>query len=76
MDLGKIMIGTALVMLAAGMLVSPSTAAGCDGSCTVGCGNAASPSHDTVNPYSPDQHGIPADYLATVCGPASHRSAP
>ena len=39
MDLGKIMIGIALVMLSVGVLVSPSGATACDHSCTVGCGS-------------------------------------
>jgi len=38
MDLGKIMIGIALVMLSVGVLASPSGATGPDHSCTVGCG--------------------------------------
>jgi hypothetical protein len=76
MDLGKIMIGIALVMLSVGLLISPSSAAGCDHSCTVGCGSALSPAGATVTPYSPLERDNPAGYLASVGGSASHGSAP
>jgi hypothetical protein len=76
MDLGKIMIGIALVMLSAGMLVSPAAAAGCDCSCTVGCGSTMSPDDATVTPYSPPGRDLPAGTLAPACGIASHGSAP
>jgi hypothetical protein len=76
MDLGKIMIGIALVMLSAGLLVSPSGATGCDRPCIVGCGSAFSPANATVTPYSPLERENPAGYLAQVCGNASHGSAP
>jgi hypothetical protein len=76
MDLGKIMIGIALVMFAAGLLVSPSTATGCDRSCTVGCGNAFSSADATVTPYSPLERDFPAGYLAQICGNTNHGSAP
>ena len=74
MDLGKIMIGIALVLLAAGMLVSPSGATGCDRSCTVGCGNAFSSADATVTPYSPLKRDNPAGNLAQICGNANHGS--
>ena len=76
MDLGKIMIGIALVMLAAGLLVSPSGATGCDRSCIVGCWSTLSPANATVTPYSPLERENPAGYLASVCGNANHGSAP
>jgi hypothetical protein len=76
MDLGKIMIGIALVMFAAGLLVSPSSATGCDRSCTVGCGNAFSSADATVTPYSPLERDFPAGYLAQICGNANQGSAP
>jgi hypothetical protein len=76
MDLGKIMIGFALVMLAAGLLVSPSGATGCDHSCIVGCGSAISPAGSTVTPYSPLEREDPAGYLARVCGDTDQGSAP
>jgi hypothetical protein len=76
MDLGKIMIGIALVMLAAGLLVSPSGAAGCNHSCIVGCGSATSPAGVTVTPYSPQEREDPAGYLALVYGDTNQGSAP
>jgi hypothetical protein len=76
MDLGKIVIGIALVMLSVGLLISPSSAAGCDRSCTVGCGSLISPVDATVTPYSPLERDTPAGYLASVCGSANHGSAP
>jgi hypothetical protein len=76
MDLGKIMIGFALVMLAAGLLVTPSGAAGCDRSSTVGCGSTFFPADATVTPYSPPERETPAGYLALVCGYANHGSTP
>jgi hypothetical protein len=76
MDLGKIMIGIALVMLSIGMLVSPSGAATCDNSCTVGCGSAFSSADATVTPYSPVERDNPAGYRAFVCGHTNHGSAP
>jgi uncharacterized membrane protein len=74
MDLGKIMIGIALVMLSIGMLVSPSGATTCDNSCTVGCGSTFSSADATVTPYSPIERDTPAGYLALVCGYSNHRS--
>ena len=76
MDLGKIMIGIALVMLAAGLLVSPSGATGYDRSRIVGCGSAFSPAGVTVTPYSPLEQENPAGYQAQVCGNINHGSAP
>lgn len=76
MDLGKIMIGIALVMLSAGMLVTPAAAAGCDSSCTVGCGNVFSSADAMVTPYSPLVRDTPAGCLAPVCGHTSHGSVP
>ena len=76
MDLGKIMIGIALVMLAVGLLVSPSGATGYDRSRIVGCGSTFSPAGATVTPYSPLERENPAGYLTQVCGNASHGSAP
>ncbi|HEX3001276.1 MAG TPA: hypothetical protein VHN82_02745 [Methanoregula sp.] len=40
MNTGIVMIGLALVMISAGLLVSPSHAAGPDSSCIPGCGIA------------------------------------
>lgn len=76
MDLGKIMIGIALVMLSIGMLVSPSGATTSDCSCTVGCGSTFSPADATVTPYSPVERDNPAGYLVFVCGQTNHGSAP
>ena len=76
MDLGKIMIGIALVMLSVGLLISPSSAAGCDRSCTVGCGSTISPADAMVTPYSPLEREAPAGCRASVCGSANHGSAP
>jgi hypothetical protein len=76
MDLGKIMIGIALVMLAAGLLVSPSGATGCNHSCLVGYGSAPSPAGATVAPYSPLERENPAGYPAPVCGDTGLGSAP
>jgi hypothetical protein len=74
MDLGKIMIGIALIMLSAGLLISPSGAAGCDSSCLVG-GGAFSPADATVTPYSPSEQASSAGYLAPEPGKADHGSA-
>ena len=74
MDLGKIMIGIALVMLSTGMLVSPSGATPCDISCTVGCGSTYFSADATVTPYSPIGQDTPAGYLAFVCGYTNHGS--
>jgi hypothetical protein len=68
MDLGKIMIGFALVMLAAGLLVSPSSATGCDRSSTVGCGSPIFSAGATVTPYSPLERGNPAGFPAQISG--------
>lgn len=78
MDWGKIMIGIALVLLSAGLLISPSGATGCDRSCTVGCWSTASLpgcSDSTVTPYSPLVRENPAGYLAPVYGITDHGSA-
>jgi hypothetical protein len=74
MDLGKIMIGIALVLLSACLLVSPSHATGGDGSSTVVCGNATSPADATVNPYSPWEREYPAGFNTQICGSANHES--
>jgi hypothetical protein len=76
MDPGKIMIGFALVMLAACLLVSPSAATGCDRSSTVGCWSHLSPAGATVTPYSPPERGNPAGFPAQVCGYTYQGSAP
>jgi hypothetical protein len=76
MDLGKIMIGIALVMLAVGLLVSPSGATGCDRSRIVGCWGISIPAGATVTPYSPLERENSAGCPAQVCGNASHGSAP
>ena len=76
MDLGKIMIGIALVMLSIGMLVSPSGATTCDISCTVGCGSTFSSADATVTPYSPGERDTPAGCLAFICVYTNHGSAP
>jgi hypothetical protein len=76
MDWGKIMIGFALVMLAAGLLVSPSSATGCDRSSTVGCGSHVSPAGATVTPYSPLVRENPAVFPAQVCGYTNQGSTP
>jgi hypothetical protein len=54
MDTGKIFLGIALIACSVAMGVNPASAAGCDGSCTVGsgnlftaeCGNGAGLQHD------------------------------
>jgi hypothetical protein len=74
MDLGKIMIGIALVLLSACLLVSPSHATGSDGSCTIGCGNATSPADAAVTPYSPGEREYPAGFSTQICGSANHES--
>lgn len=76
MDLGKIMIGIALVMLSVCLLVSPSGAAPGENSCTVGCGSTYSPADATVTPYSPLERENPAGYLVQVCGNTDQGSAP
>jgi hypothetical protein len=76
MDLGKIMIGIALLMLSAGLLVSPSGATGCDRSCIVGCGSASFPAAATVTPYSPPERENHAGFLALVWGNAIPGGAP
>jgi hypothetical protein len=75
MDLGKIMIGIALVMLSVGVLASPSGATGPDHSCTVGCGNDTSATDATVIPYSPLERETPADYLVKIAWNPSQGSA-
>jgi hypothetical protein len=74
MDLGKIMIGIALVLLSACLLVSPSHATGSDWACMVGCGNATSPADATVTPYSPWEREYPAGFNTRICGRASHEN--
>lgn len=76
MDLGKIMIGIALVMLSVGVLASPSGATGSGHSCTVGCGSDTSTTDATVTPYSPLVRETPAGYLAQIARNPSHGSAP
>jgi len=76
MDPGKIMIGFALVMLAACLLVSPSGATGCDRSSTVGCGSHLSPAGATVTPYSSRDQGNPAGFPAQICGFTNQESTP
>jgi hypothetical protein len=73
MDMGKIMIGIALVMLSVGLLISPSGATGCNLSCLVGSGSAFSPADVPVTPYSPQVRDTPAGNLADA-GNASHGS--
>ena len=66
MDLGKIMIGVALVMLSAGMLTSPASAAAADLSRSVGCGSISIPADIPVAPYSPvvrEEPAMPAGEL-------------
>jgi hypothetical protein len=69
MDLGKIMIGIALVLLSACLLVSPSHATGSDGACTAGYGNATSPADAAVTPYSPGERDSPQDSIHRSAGP-------
>jgi len=76
MDLGKIMIGIALVMLSVGVLTSPSGATGPDHSCTVGCGSDTATTGATVTPYSPPERETPAGYLAQVLWNPGQGSAP
>jgi hypothetical protein len=76
MDLGKIMIGIALVMLSVGVLASPSSATGSDHSCTVGCGSDTSATDATVTPYSPLERETPAGYLAQIVGNTTRGNAP
>jgi hypothetical protein len=76
MDLGKIMIGIALVVLSVGLLVSPSSAAVCDCSGTVGCWSTFSSADTTVTPSSPLERENPAGYLVPVCDNANHGSTP
>jgi hypothetical protein len=76
MDLGKIMIGIALVMLSVGMLISPASATGCDHSCTVGNGSALCHADVPVIPYSPQERENPAGYLTYAGTNANYRSAP
>jgi hypothetical protein len=76
MDLGKIMIGIALVMLSVGLLISPSGATGCDHSCIVGSGSATYPADVPVTPYSPQERESPAGYLTYAGTNANHGSAP
>ncbi len=76
MDLGKIMVGFALVMLAACLLVSPSSATGYDRSGTVGCGSHSSPAGVTVNPYSPPARLNSPGCPAQVCGNTAPGTAP
>lgn len=73
MDIGKIMIGIALVMLSVGLLISPSAAAVCD-SGFVGSGSFTFPAGVPVIPYSPQEREIPAPAYAGTN--ASHGSAP
>ncbi len=76
MDLGKIMIGIALVMLSVGLLITPSGAAGCDHSCTVGSRNTFSSADGMVTPYSPQERESPAGYLTPADTNTNHGSAP
>jgi hypothetical protein len=76
MDLGKIMIGFALVMLSVGVLASPSGATGSDHSCTVGCGSDISMTDATVTPYSPPERETPAGYLARIIWNTNQGSSP
>jgi hypothetical protein len=76
MDLGKIMIGIALVMLSAGMLISPASAAASDHSCAVGGWSAFSPADGAVIPYSPQDRENPAGYLTSAGTDASPGGAP
>jgi hypothetical protein len=76
MDLGKIMIGIALVLLSACLLVSPSHATGSDTSCTVGCGIATSPADTMVTPYSPWEREYPAGFNTEICANANCGSTP
>jgi hypothetical protein len=76
MDLGKIMIGIALVILSAGMLISPSGATAFDCSCTVGCGSVTSHPDALVTPYSPPERETPAGYLAPIVRNTSQGSTP
>jgi hypothetical protein len=39
MDTGKIFLGIALIAFSAAMVINPASAAGCDNSCQVGCGD-------------------------------------
>jgi hypothetical protein len=75
MDLGKIMIGIALVLLSACLLVSPSHATGSDGSCTPGCGTVTSPADAPVTPYSLGERECPAGSSTQICGDTNHGSA-
>ena len=76
MDLGKIMIGIALVMLSVGVLASPSAATGSDHSCTVGCRSDTSATGATVTPYSPLERETPAGYLALIARNTNQGNAP
>jgi hypothetical protein len=43
MDTGKIFLGFALIAFSVALMVNPASAAGCDNSCSVGCGNISTP---------------------------------
>ena len=72
---GKTMIGIAHVMHAAGLLIPPSSATGCDRSCTVGCRNTFSPAGTAVTPYSPHRRENPAGCRVSSGNP-SYGSTP
>jgi hypothetical protein len=76
MDLGKILIGIALIMLSAGMFISPTGATVCDHSCTVGCGSTFSHADVPVIPYSPQEREAPAGYPASAGTDTYQRSTP
>jgi hypothetical protein len=76
MDLGKIMIGIALVMLSAGMLISPASAAAGDHSSAVGSASTFSPADGAVIPYSPQERESPAGYLTSAGTRTSQGGAP
>lgn len=76
MDLGKIVMGIALVILSAGLLISPSGATVCDSSCTVGCGSGPTGPDAMVPPYSPPERETIPGCLAPDAGIASHERAP
>ena len=78
MDTGKIFLGIAFIAVSVAMVINPASAAGCDHSCPVGCGNhytadcmiAAGQEQDTdytANSVMPARYQEPSRESAITC---------
>lgn len=76
MNSGKILIGLALVLLSAAMVVSPSAAAGPDTPCGPGCGSVVFSGSNGMEQDAPGMGGIVGESLSAFTAATGPVPAP